>query len=211
MDARPPGLFPRTAKWMHRYLRQTGVVDRMTKYVYIVVLAGLFASGCQKPARPTTADEGTADRSGSSRAGTVEIPARTQFYVRVDKTLDSAKAKQGDLVKGTLDSPIVAGGREVLPHGTDLDIRITNAKVASEPGSVGLLTLDVETAHHRGADYRVKATPVTVETSPVAIKVQPDQQIPHLPLTQAEGRANAVLDPNRALLFETIEPIYVKP
>jgi hypothetical protein len=183
----------------------------MNKYVHFLVLAGLFASGCQKPASTTAANEGTADRSGSARSGTVEIPARTQFYVRVDKALDSAKAKQGDLVKGTLDSPIVAGGREVLPRGTDLDIRVTNAQVASTPGTVGLLTLDIETVHHGGGDYRVKATPITLETSPVQHSINPNKQVPHLPLTEKQGRANAILDPDRAVLFETIEPVFVKP
>lgn len=185
----------------------------MNRYAPLLLLAGLLAAGCQKSA-VTTQTEGSADRSANSSgqpSGTVEIPRGTQFYVRVDKTLDSAKAKQGDLVEGILNSSIVAGGREVLPVGTKLGVRVTNSQLASAPGSVGLLTLDVETINHGGAKYQVKATPVTVETSQVQHQVDPNKQIPNTPLTEKEGRANAVLQPDRPVLFETTEPVFVKP
>jgi hypothetical protein len=184
----------------------------MNRYAPFLLLAGLLAVGCQKPAG-TIQTEGSADRSApsSERPGAIEIPRGTQFYVRVDKTLDSAKAKQGDLVEGILNSSIVAGGREVLPVGTKLGVRITNSQIASAPASVGLLTLNIETIHHGGANYDVKAAPVTVETSQVEQQVDPNKQIPHTPLTEKQGRANAVLRSNQPLLFETTDPIFVKP
>lgn len=188
------------------------VSDRMNKYASFVLLAGLLGAGCQRQASTAAAD-GSADRSANNGApsGTIEIPRGTQFYVRSGKTVDSAKAKQGDLVEGILNSSIVAGGKEILPVGTKLDLRVMNSKLASEPGSVGLLTFDVEVIHHGGADYRLKASPVRVETSPVKDQVQPDKQIPNLPLTEKQGRANAVLNPDRPLLFETLEPVFIKP
>ncbi len=140
----------------------------------------------------------------------VEIPTHTQFYLRFDKTLDSAKVKQGDLVTATLDQPIVAGGRDVLPKGTKFHVRITNAKLAQAAGSVGLLTFNIESVQHNG-DYQVKALPVTVETSPVATAVDPNAQIPHTALKEKQGRVNAVLRTDQALLFETTESFSVKP
>lgn len=141
----------------------------------------------------------------------MEIPAHTQFYLRFEKTLDSAKAKQGDLVTATLDQPIVAGGRDILPKGTKFGVRVTNSQLAQAPGSVGLLTFNVESVRHGGAEYQVKALPVTVETSPVSSNVDPKAQIPNTPLTEKQGRANAVLRPDQALLFETTESFSVKP
>jgi hypothetical protein len=183
----------------------------MKPYVHCVLLAGLLTAGCQRPASTASAETGSADRTRTNNAGTVEVPARTQFYVRFDKTLDSAKVKTGDLVIGELDQPIVAGGRDVLPRGTKLDVRVTNSQLASAPGSVGLLTLNIETIKHNGGDYQLQATPVTVQTSPVDKQVDPNAQVPHTPLTEKEGRANAVLRPGQALLFETTAPVSIKP
>jgi hypothetical protein len=183
----------------------------MKRYAHFFLLAGLFAAGCQRQAGPTAEETGSVDRAGAARDGTVEVPAHTQFYVRVDKTLDSSKVKQGDSVRGTLDSSIVADGREVLPRGTDLGIRITNTQVASAPGSVGLLTLDIETVRHDGKEYAIDVDPVTLQTSPVDRTVNPDRQLPNLPLTEGQARANAVLDTDRAILFVLNHPLHIKP
>jgi hypothetical protein len=183
----------------------------MKPYVHCFILAGLLTVGCQRSAGPTATETGSAERGGSASSGAVEIPAHTQFYVRFDKTVDSAKVKQGDLVTGTLDQAIVAGGGEVLPRGTKLGVRVTNAQLAQSAGSVGLLTLNIENVRHAGAEYQVKALPVTVETSPLTQAADPKAQIPHTPLTQKQGRANAVLQPDQALLFETTDPFSVKP
>lgn len=183
----------------------------MKLYGYCFVLAGLLLAGCQKKADTPAAETASADRAKAPGNGTVEIPSGTQLYLRFDKTVDSAKVKQGDLITGTLDQSIVAAGRDILPRGTKFGVRITNAQVASAAGSVGLLTLNIETIRHGGAEYPVQATPVTVETSPVKTAVDPNAQIPHTPLTEKEGRANAVLRPDQALLFEMKAPVSVKP
>ena len=71
------------------------------------------------------AQTGEADRTSSSA---IEVPSHTQFYVDFDQTLDSAKIHQGDVVTGVLHSPIVAGGRDLFPKGTKLDVRVTKFK-----------------------------------------------------------------------------------
>src|SRR4051794_40810852 len=172
----------------------------MTKYVHLLLLACLFAVGCQRQTGTEPATTGSADRTAPSQGGTVEIPSGTQFYLRFDKALDSAKVKQGDLVTAELDQPIVAGGRDVLPKGTKFGVRVTNVQLAKDAGTVGLLTFNIETAKHGGADYQVKALPVTVETSPLKTGVNPNAVIPHTPVTEKEGRANAVLRRDQALL-----------
>ncbi len=173
----------------------------MTKNIYLLIVAGLFAVGCQQQTSTEAAPASAA----------IEVPSGTQFYLRFDNTLDSAKVKQGDLVNAELDQPIVAGGRDVLPKGTKFGVRVTNAQLASAAGSVGLLTFNIETARHGDANYQVKALPVTVETAPLKAAVDPNAVIPHTPLTEKQGRANAVLRPDQALLFETTAPVSVKP
>lgn len=181
----------------------------MKTYVHCFLLAGLFTVGCQKQTSPTS-ETGSADRSAAAKTA-LEVPAHTQFYLRFDKTVDSAKAKQGDLVTGTLDQPIVAGGQDLLPKGTSFKVRITNVQLASAPGSVGLLTFNVENVRKGLSEYQVKASPVTVETAPVTTQTDPNAQIPHTPLTQKQGRVNAVLRPDQPLLFETTEAFTVNP
>ena len=61
------------------------------------------------------------------------------------------------------------------------------------------------------AKYDVKATPVTVETAQLEHDVDPNAQMPGLPLTQKQGRVNAVVRPGRSLLFETTEAFTVHP
>src|SRR5690348_9567549 len=97
------------------------------------VLFLLAGSGCNSV--------GSADRPTNQQP--VDIPAKTDLYLRLDHGVDSAKAKVGDRVAARLESPIVVNGRDVVPKGTKFELRVTNSQVAREKGSVGLLTLEV--------------------------------------------------------------------
>jgi hypothetical protein len=76
--------------------------------------------------------------AGCNRVGSPEL------YLRLDHDIDSAKSKMGDRVASRLESPVVVDGRDVLPKGTKFELRVTNSQVAREKGSVGLLTLEVD-------------------------------------------------------------------
>jgi hypothetical protein len=182
------------------------VMSVKPSFVYCLIAAGLLASGCQRQAETSNA-EGTADRE----AARVEIPAGTHFWVRVTRTVDSAKVKSGDVVKGVLSTPVIAAGREVLPAGTGVDIRVTNSEIAQEAGSAGVLTLELAAVRHQGDEYPIKAEPYRLATAPVQQDVEPGRLLPHLPLTERQGRANAVLEPAHTLVIAITEPLFVKP
>src|SRR5438309_7046438 len=77
------------------------------------ILPGLLllamSSGCQFST--------TASAEASSTRVPVVAPAGTVLRVRLNQALDTKRSRPGDRFEGALDSPVVAGGREVLPKG----------------------------------------------------------------------------------------------
>ena len=65
---------------------------------------------------------------------TVAIPAGTRIAVRMADSIDSSKNKPGELFLATLDEAIPLEGADVIPRGTDVYIKLANAK------SVGRMT-----------------------------------------------------------------------
>src|SRR5438094_1069668 len=75
-------------------------------------------------------------RSGSSAVirqsavSFVTIPGGTPLSVRLVDSIDSNKNKDGDIFHATLDSPIIAGGRVVVPKDADVEGEIGGLKSA---------------------------------------------------------------------------------
>jgi hypothetical protein len=165
---------------------------------YITVFS-LALAGCNRV--------GSADRAANQQS--VDIPAKTELYLRLDHGVDSAKSKVGDRVGSRLESPVVVDGRDVLPKGTKFDLRVTNSQVAREKGSVGLLTLEVDSFSLNGHTYPVKATALTEQTKPLPVSAPPNAQAPHLPLREDQAQSNAAVNTQRVLPFVTTEPVRI--
>jgi hypothetical protein len=150
---------------------------------------------------------GSADRSANQQP--VDIPAKTELYLRLDRAVDSAKSKVGDRVAAHLESPVVVDGRDVVPKGTKFDLRVTNSLVAREKGSIGLLTLNVDSFSLNGHNYPVKATALTEQTKPLPGSADPNAQAPHLPLREDQAQSNAAVTTQRVLPFVTTEPVHI--
>jgi hypothetical protein len=95
------------------------------------------------------------------------------------------------------------------PKGTKFDLRVTNSQVAREKGSVGLLTLEVDSFSLNSPKYPVKATALTEQTQPLPASVPPNAQAPHLPLREDQVQSNAAVTPQRVLPFVTTEPVRI--
>src|SRR5207302_158825 len=75
-------------------------------------------------------------------AATPEIPPGTDVHVRMIDTLTSAKATPGDIFHGTLEEPIVVGGKQVFPKGADVTgtvVAVHESGRLSDPGELSLV------------------------------------------------------------------------
>ena len=151
---------------------------------------------------------GNADRAGENHGG-IEVPGQTEIYLRLDHPADSAKAKVGDKVSARLQTPVVAGGKEVIPNGTKFELRVTNSQVAKNAGEVGLLTFELDSFTLNGRTYAIKALPVTAETAPLQSSVNEKAQTAHLPLPENQARTNAKVNVDQILVFVTTQPLTI--
>ena len=72
---------------------------------------------------------------------TDEIPAGTEFTVRVQLALSSADSRAGDSFQAVLDEPVVVSGRTVLPRGTPFTGSVVAAKASGGPQDPGYLRM----------------------------------------------------------------------
>ncbi len=78
----------------------------------------------------------------ASAQRSLEIPSGTSIRVRMTDNLSSEQTQMGDTFRGTLDEPIVVGGRELYPKGSDVIGRVTDVHPTgrlSEPGELDLV------------------------------------------------------------------------
>src|SRR5262249_7957921 len=91
-----------------------------------------------------------------SAAVLVTIPAGTPFSVRLVDSIDSNKNKDGDTFHATLDSPIVAGGRVVVPQDADVDGEIRGLKSAGHFTGRSEIALVLTKLSFNGKSYDIE-------------------------------------------------------
>jgi hypothetical protein len=101
-------------------------------------------------------------RSGSSAvirpsaAVLVTIPSSTPFSVRLVDSIDSNKNKDGDVFHATLDSPILAGGRVVIPKDADVEGEIGGLKSAGHFTGRSEIALVLTKLSFNGRSYDIE-------------------------------------------------------
>jgi hypothetical protein len=101
-------------------------------------------------------------RSGSSAVirpsavSFVTIPSGTPFSVRLVDSIDSNKNKDGDIFHATLDSPIVAGGRVVVPKDADVEGEIGGLKSAGHFTGRSEIALVLTKLSYNGKSYDIE-------------------------------------------------------
>lgn len=85
----------------------------------------------------------------------VEIPSGTTFEVRMIDSIDSAKNTAGQTFRASLDAPVVVDGREVLPRGTDVTVRLAAAKSAGRVAGKADLELQLAAVQFNGQSYPI--------------------------------------------------------
>jgi len=104
-------------------------------------------------APPTSGDDGRpvlhratpdpAAAAPTTPAPAVQIPAQTEFVVRMIDAVDSQNAKEGDLFRASLDQPIVINGQTVVQRGADAQVKLVQAQQSGKFTGKTELTLSL--------------------------------------------------------------------
>jgi hypothetical protein len=101
-------------------------------------------------------------RSGSSAVirpsavSFVTIPEGTPLSVRLVDSIDSNKNKDGDIFHATLDSPIVAGGRVIVPKDADVEGEVQGLKSAGHFTGRSEIALMLTKLSFNGKSYAIE-------------------------------------------------------
>jgi hypothetical protein len=91
----------------------------------------------------------------------VEIPASTSVRVQMIDAVDSAVNHVGDMFDASLASPIVVDDQIVVPAGTDLTVKLTNAKSAGRMTGQSQLVLELVRMQFQGKTYTLESNDYT--------------------------------------------------
>jgi len=106
------------------------------------------APKAKRAARPANA------AAGESRAAVI-VPAETEFEVRTITNLNSKESKAGDAWEGTLESPVIVNGREVIPKGADVTGKVVNAVPSGRLEQRAELWVTLTSVTLRGRRYAI--------------------------------------------------------
>ncbi len=93
----------------------------------------------------------------------VTVPAGTSIPVRITETLNSKTTEEGASFNGTVARDVVAGGVVVIPSGSAVSGRVTDAKDAGHFKGHSALTIELTSVRRRGVLTSLSTDPYTVE------------------------------------------------
>lgn len=88
----------------------------------------------------------------------VEIPAGTTLAVRMIDGIDSEVNHTGETFRASLDSPISVEGDEIIPAGTDVTVRLAEAKSAGKFAGRSELQLELSWIEFQGRRYTLDSS-----------------------------------------------------
>lgn len=96
-------------------------------------------------------------REQRPRREELEIPSGKAISVRMIDAIDSGKDQPGSTHRASLDSPIVVDGRTVAPAGSDVFVRLANARSAGRVKGRSELELQLDRMVVRGRTYELNS------------------------------------------------------
>jgi BON domain-containing protein len=88
----------------------------------------------------------------------VEIPVGTTLAIRMIDSIDSETNRTGETFRATLDSPVNIDGEEIIPTGTDVSVRLAEAKSAGKFAGRSELRLELSWFEFQGRRYTVDSS-----------------------------------------------------
>jgi hypothetical protein len=90
-----------------------------------------------------------------------ELPSGTEIGVRLIDSVDSEKDREGDTFRASLEDPVSVGGDVVFPKGSDVRVRLSQAKDSGKFTGKAELTLQLVSITTNGQTVPVETTSVT--------------------------------------------------
>jgi len=141
------------------------MVKKASVFLLFVGL-GVALTGCQSdsPADTKAVQAAGKESSGLKRflsKSTVDIPSGTELRLRIDQTIGTEASRPGDNFSATLESPVVAGAKTVLPKGTRFTGHVMSAKPSGHLKDRGYLTMTLDSFELGGKSYDIDTSPNT--------------------------------------------------
>jgi hypothetical protein len=101
--------------------------------------------------------------AGEVARASVTIPAGTEFDVRTITNLSSSENQPDQTWEGTLESPVIVEGREVIPKGADVNGRVVTAVPSGRLSKRAELSVTLTSVSVRGRRYSIVTSNVSQE------------------------------------------------
>lgn len=115
-----------------------------SSYLMVVLVAMVLLAGCGgvDQAQVGSTQAGTTHSGqASEKTHMVGVPAGTELTLALDTTLSSETSQVGDAFSATVVEPIVIEGREVIPSGSTIEGRVTDAAPAKRGAGKATLAM----------------------------------------------------------------------
>jgi hypothetical protein len=118
-------------------------------------------SAAQPPAAQTPAAQPPAVQTPAVQAPaeTFNLPAGSSIRVRLNQTIDSRRNRPGDRFTATLNGPILIGGREAIPNGTQFVGHVTDARHSGRFKGRAVVGLTLDSFTIDGEEYQIDTAP----------------------------------------------------
>ena len=145
----------------------------MRKWHAVAALSTLLCAACEREPVVSGSSSGHAAKKGEAgsgllgmfRSSSVTLPEGTSLHVVLETALASNTSHEGDLVEGRLASPVVVGGKTVLPADTELRGRVVAAVPAGRLKGAARLAFVFEGAIVKGKEDAIETSAVDLAAS----------------------------------------------
>jgi len=99
-----------------------------------------------------------------SQAG-ILLPSGTNFVIRMIDSVDSERDRVGQSYRASLDQPVMIDGNEIVPRGSDVTVKLVDAKQSGKLTGKTELALSLQSVSVSGRMVDVNTQTVTQESS----------------------------------------------
>jgi len=129
----------------------------MKRYVWCALYIGLLASaGCTRTKSVDAA--GNPSASVATPVQELSLPAGTPVRVRLAEAIDTRRNRAGDKFTASLDEPLVAGDRVVVPKGTSFFGHVTRSRSSGRFRGRAILSLKLDSFELNGQTHDIQST-----------------------------------------------------
>jgi hypothetical protein len=134
----------------------------LTKVIALGAMAFLIGCGVKSADNQTaSADPQKSSITDTMAAQAATLPAGTQIRVRLAQTVDTQRSRAGDGFIATLDDPLVAGDRTLVPKGTEFRGHVISAGSSGRLKGRAVLGVTLDSFEMKGKRYRIETTSET--------------------------------------------------